>query len=424
MKHAPIHAPTPRPGRIHLASGAGPMAGPMAGPTAGPMTSPIAGRFLGGFLGLTALALLASCDPYGDFNENPNDSLGGVDVVKFPPANLGTGGDRKRPGVGRFVELRAYAGGAEIGYFSFPMPAVAAGGDPLRVRENDAPTTAVPTPSAFVFDPTETSPFPADDDYACNPPRGYVFDRRTDEMDLSQQGIVFSALPESPYAEGMAATSSYVPIVTQVALPTADTACQAFKSEALVAQGSSVRPGGSGILPGSGKLLAALIIDPAALVFPREFATGNYPANYEDPALAGKPHLGFGLQRYGWFKRYIVGYLEGGYFPVTNEMVMEGMPATMKMVTRLRPQRLFVPRRITMGMMSAAGRAGQGYDLLEAKRGTGGYSPLCQIWEYGDPMMPIASTAVPRNVSDVLANPALNAAAVAPASYVYCLQVR
>src|SRR4051794_32447261 len=98
-------------------------------------------------LSTTLVALLAAignegCNPYGDFND-PDNTLGPVDPVLFPPANMGTGGDRKRPGRGRFSELTAYVNDAPVGYFSYPLPTTPAGTDPLRVVEDGKPYGAV-----------------------------------------------------------------------------------------------------------------------------------------------------------------------------------------------------------------------------------------------------------------------------------------
>src|SRR5688572_10602542 len=91
--------------------------------------------------GLTAVfALLigssgGGCDPYGTYND-PDEKLGPIDPVLFPPGNLGTGGDRKRPGRGRFSEITAYVGDAPVGYFSYALPAAGMGVDPIRVLED------------------------------------------------------------------------------------------------------------------------------------------------------------------------------------------------------------------------------------------------------------------------------------------------
>jgi hypothetical protein len=102
------------------------------------------------------------------------------------------------------------------------------------------------------------------------------------------------------------------------------------------------------------------------------------------------------------------------------------MPVMIK-ATRLKAQRVFVPRQIrpATGMGMAPGRLGDGYDVLEFKRGQPGYSPLCQVWNYGDPMaMPVAAADLPKSAVTILGNTALDAKAATPAQYVFCLQVR
>jgi hypothetical protein len=140
----------------------------------------------------------------------------------------------------------------------------------------------------------------------------------------------------------------------------------------------------------------------------------------------GQMHSGLGLQRWGWYNRYLLAYLDGGYIP-TEEVMVAGPSIdtpTMIKVTRLKPQRLFVPRQIRTGMGMAPGRAGAGYDVLEFKRGDAGYSPLCQVWDYGDPALPVAPADLPKRADVILNTPGLNPAAAAPPSYVFCLQVR
>jgi hypothetical protein len=144
------------------------------------------------------LSLFIACDPYGTFNDTPDDALGPVDPVLFPPANIGTGGDRKRPGRGRFSELTAFVNAMPVGYVLYAAPAVPMGADPLRVREAGKPYGPVPTPTAYVFDATADSPFPANEVYPCTPPAGYTFDQRRDEVDYTKQNPVFTDLPRPP----------------------------------------------------------------------------------------------------------------------------------------------------------------------------------------------------------------------------------
>jgi hypothetical protein len=365
---------------------------------------------------LALLAGLASggCDPYGTYND-PDEKLGVVDPVLFPAANMGTGGDRKRPGRGRFSEITAYVGDAPVGYFSYALPAAGAGVDPLRVLEDGKPYAPVPAPPAYVFDMAEDSPFPAEDRYPCTAPSNYRFDPRRDDVDYSQQGAVFTGLPQATYAEGALPTTRYVPVVSAAGMGSSGLDCQRLKSSLRIKEVMGMLP------PTTGRFLAWLIIDPAAAVYPRESPTGALPM--------GQRHPGTGLQRWGWYNRYLVAYLDGGYIP-TEEVMVPGpgidMPGTIK-ATRLKAQRVFVPRQIRMasGMGMAPGRLGDGYDVLEFKRGQADYSPLCQVWNYGDPMaMPVAPADLPKSAATILGNPALNAMPAMPAAYVFCLQVR
>jgi hypothetical protein len=354
------------------------------------------------------------CDPFGTFND-PDETLGPVDPVLFPPANVGTGGDRKRPGRGRFSEITAYVGDNPVGYFSYAIPDLGMGVDALRLLEEDKAYGSVPSPLTYVFDGTGDSPFPPEDRYPCKPPPGYQYNARRDMVDFSQQGPVFTRLPEATYAEGVLPTYKYVlPVVSEAGMLSTGMDCQRLKSAARIKEVMKDM-----VPPPTGRYLAWLIIDPAAPVYPRETPTGMLPD--------GHMHGGVGLQRWGWYNRYLVAYLDGGYIP-TEELMVPGpsidMPTMIK-VTRMKAQRLFVPRQIKTATGMAAGKSGAGYDVLEFKRGEPGYSPLCQVWNYGDPMAPpVASADLPKNATAIVNTPALNAAAASPATYVFCLQVR
>jgi hypothetical protein len=352
-----------------------------------------------------------SCDPYGTYND-PDEKLGPIDPVLFPPGNLGTGGDRKRPGRGRFSEIKAFAGDAEVGYFTYAFPSTPMGVDPLRLLEDGKPYAPVPTPPAYVFDGVGDSPFPAEDRYPCTAPPGYQYDPRRDDVDYSQQGAVFSKLPEATYAEGQLPSTRYVPVVAAAGMGSSGLDCQRLKSVKRIQEVTGMVP------PTTRQFLAWLIIDPAAPVYPRDNPTGKLPNGQKLP--------GTGLQRWGWYNGYLVAYLDGGYIP-TEEGIVPGQGIdgpSMIPVTRMKPQRVFVPRQIKVGMGMAAGKLGDGYDVLEFKRGEPGYSPLCQVWSYGDPAMPVAAADLPRDAAAILNTPALNPAAATPASYFFCLQVR
>jgi|tagenome__1003787_1003787.scaffolds.fasta_scaffold20907681_1 hypothetical protein len=351
---------------------------------------------------LVAVALYGACgNPYGTF-QDPDQSLGPVDPVLFPPTNMGQGGDRKRPGRGRFSEITAYVDGAPVGYFSYPL-STGTGTDPLRVLEQGQPIEGVPTPAAYVFD--------VDHD-PCSPPPDYQYIVQRDAVDYSKQGAVFTTLPQATYAEGALPTTKYVPVVAEARMVAPGLPCQELKSVKRIKDVVGMVP------PVTGKYLAWLIIDPAAPVYPHDNPTGVLPGNQMLP--------GIGLQRWGWYNRYLLAYLDGGYIP-TEEATVMGMtvdgPGLIK-IMRLHAQKLFVPRQIKTDTGMAAGKAGAGYDVLDAKRGTDGYSPVCQLWSYGDPAMPMAPADLPKSAADIMNAPGLNPAAASPASYTFCLQVR
>jgi hypothetical protein len=73
--------------------------------------------------------------------------------------------------------------------------------------------------------------------------------------------------------------------------------------------------------------------------------------------------------------------------------------------------------------MPAAGRIGAGWDVLQAKRGTEGYSPICQVFTY-DTVMPVKAADLPKDTATIEMMFNTMAAPIRPASpaYVYCLQ--
>jgi hypothetical protein len=352
-----------------------------------------------------SLALVAtSCNPYRRFAKD-DDSLGPVDPVNFPAGNLGTMGNRMQPGVGSFSETTAFVGGAAVGYFAYALPAPSpASADLLRLIEDGKPyASALATPTAYVFDG------------ACTAPSGYQYQLRTDEVRLDQQGNIFTALPSASYTPGVASSTRYVPVVAEAAASAAGLPCQNLKSEQALAS----QLGGVASLPAaSGKYRAWMIIDPAAGVYPRD-----------DPRGAMMMPMGVGLQSWGWYNRFLLAYLDGGTQPTVESDVNDGTVAmpVMHHVVRMQTQRLYYPRSqvigTSMGVMTmAAGARGAGYDVLQARRGDVGYSPLCEVMTY-DAGMPMAPGALPRNAADIEA--AFGAVLMPGAPrYVFCLQVR
>lgn len=355
-------------------------------------------------LGCLVAATLVGCDPYDRFGKN-NDHLGPVDPVTFPPANLGVGGNRMQAGRGTFTETRAFVGGMPVGYFPY---AVAAGPmDPLRV-------TQIPARPAYQF--TD----------ACVPPAGYVWDEMTSPINedhrKDQAWPVFTALPSATYTPGVAVTSPYVPVVAEKTVAVGGRPCQAFKSETQIVETfkkemNNPKFVAADIMP-TGKLFAWLLIDPAAAVYPLGQS-------------ANTMHPGLGLQKWGWYNRYLAAYLDGGEIATAPAMVMEGMPPAPVMVTRMVTQRLFYPRSMVTGMNAAGmptmapGARGAGYDVLEFKKGDPGYSPVCRVFTY-DTLMPMAAADLPKDVAtiEMMFNAPMMEIRPATPPLVYCLQVR
>src|SRR5207253_5963478 len=106
----------------------------------------------------------------------------------------------------------------------------------------------------------------------------------------------------------------------------------------------------------------------------------------------------------GWYERYLAAFLDGGDYATAG--------------AHLVPQRLFYPTSIPATLPSGAvevrpGGRGDGFDLVEARRGEAGYSPLCQAFAY-DPPDP---SRLPTSVDEASALPHT------PMGLVYCFQV-
>jgi hypothetical protein len=358
-------------------------------------------------VGLMAAVALAGCEAWEEFGKG-DDNLGAVDPVAFPAANLGAGGNRTRPGTGLFQETRAFADGAPLGYFPYLYPSATIP-DFLRIRDNGAANARVPTIGAYNFDaPPSGGPLPGS--YQCSAPPGYSFDEVRDEFRSDQQGPVFAALPRATYGMGEAATTSYVPVVAEWSSSSSGQPCQKFKSRSQV---ESV----FGPFMATGRFMAWLMIDPGAAVY--KF---DDDPDMEVVTLMGAMR-GVDLQKWGWFNRYLVAFLDGGYIPTEEAMVMEG--GMMRTVVRMRPQRLYYPRSMVIGTggMMAAGQRGAGYDVLAAKRGDADYSPVCEVFTY-DAGMPLPADQLPRTAEAIEALPTAMLQNPTTNRYIFCLQVR
>ena len=342
-----------------------------------------------------ALMGLGGCNVYERW-DGEEFNAGAVNAQNFPPAYLGTGANRLNSGSGSFTARRAYVGGAVVEQFLFPFSSRQRG----AIASAPLTISGLPIPSAYEFEP------------GCKAPEGYEFDAARDAYDYSQQGTIFSALPVATYAVGAEATWNYVPLVARVKVTPSGLPCQLTKSEANLVTRKDVSLNLSAPAPVTGKQVgvpeagvydAFAIIEPGAAVY----RVGQTSAN----------STGLGVQKWGWFNQYLLAYIDGGQVPVASG--------------RLVTQKLYYPRSpVTVGTRNTTVTVGSGYDVLEARRGTAGYSPVCEVLTY-DAGGPLTAAQLPRTAADVVANygatlqaPTRAFGNVTPAGdpYVYCLQ--
>lgn len=352
--------------------------------TASPILERRASTGLGSTWLFTLAALgLAGCSPY---SAGSRDYYGSVDPQAFPPAYSGNKGE--------IDPVPANIAGQPVGYYSFPLPPLQSGAaDPLALS-----TSSVPR--AYVFDPTPLSPFP--DPPRCAVPAGYQYDQRTDAYRSDEQGNIFVTLPDA---------KAYLPLVAEVPVISAGETCQEVKSESgLLTHPQLQVPHEPHATGGTtdGKYLAWVIINPEATV-----------ANPDGslPDASQPPYTGLGPQRWGWYDHYLLAYLDGGYVPTEMKTVPGTMGAPDTVVLRARAQRLYYPTTVVKKGKTVAGAPGQGYDVLQARRGEPGYSPLCQIFSYvpTDPSAPASDAAAIDSVANQVSD---------MGSYVYCLQLQ
>jgi len=333
-----------------------------------------------------AVLLLAACDPYTRFVGQA--SAGAVDPVNFPPEYLGDGGDGKFPGFGVMGAIPATAGDEPIGYYTFPYE-----GDLSLAVDGQ-----LIVPIAYDFDVMATG--------KCTPPENYVYDQQRDDVRYDQQGNIFTALPD---ADG------YLPVVADVTVNPNGLPCQDTKSELDVVDRDDVsldliqpeHPDEEGAHPvgkPSGKFLARAIIDPSIDV--------RYPDGSVDP------NTGLGPQQWGWYQRYLLAYLDGGEIPVLDRDVVNSTGQAQR-VTAMVTQALYYPSQHPGvddqgNQVPVPGGPAEGFDVVDAKRGAPGYSPICEVFEF-DPTDPMAPET---NVKDI------DQATVVPTgTFVWCLQV-
>ena len=265
-------------------------------------------------------------------------------------------------------------------------------------------------PASFIFDPPGgASAFPVQQQ--CRAPSGYSYDERRDDVRYDEQGSIFTALPEATFGPGSLPSWTYVPIVAEVPVSSAGEPCQEIKSDRTLLTRTDVNVGkdAAGNAQPDGRYLAWALIDPGSGVYHVGESTSR--------------SRGTGIQRWGWFNRFLVAYLDGGYIPRSG--------------SELATQILYIPSKIIPtqpdgGPAAVNGKPGAGYDVLEFARGDPRYTPICrvQIYDTGDGL---AVTRLPQTAEGARAmnphNPApppsdqIAAGDVIP-PFLFCLQTQ
>ena len=244
---------------------------------------------------------LGACNPYDRYTGDSN--AGAVDPVKFPKAYLGTGGDAKAPGQGVMDPIPATAGGTATAYYTFPFT-----GADLSLATDGVNS------AALVYD------FDTDGTTHCVAPDNYVFDQQRDAVRFDQQGSIFTKLPDA---------ADYQPAVAEVTVHSNGLPCQDVKSADKLVDRSDVSltlvPPANPNLPSAaatgkpnGKYYARPVIDPSIDV--------HGPVGYFGLDDMGNPlvvdrNTGLGPQKWGWYQRYLLAYLDGGEIPVFDATV-------------------------------------------------------------------------------------------------------
>lgn len=319
-----------------------------------------------------ALALLYGCHPYGDALQGEFNA-GAADPFNFPPAYRSSGGSftRERGGSGSFAERAAFAHGVPANYFYFPLPpsvvstpgypAPSAKADPLRIGG----AGALPTSLGFQFEPGDPNAA-VQDTASCVAPAGYNYDAFRDDVHYDRQGNLVSALPNANYVVGANPTFSYIPVVQRVSVASAGEACQSVKNDQTIVTRTDVTLAVDGTAtPPAPKpdpvYLAWAVIDPGSPVF----RVGQNAASTS----------GYTVQHYGWYRQFLIAYLDGGAVPTAQATTATGAP-----ITRMVTQKLYFPRG---GVTAKSGNGiGVGNDVVEHVRGEAGYSPVCQTYSY------------------------------------------
>lgn len=349
------------------------------------------------WLPLTAAAMtLGACNPYYRFKGD--SSAGAVDPVNFMAAYLGTGGNPNKPGSATLLPATATAtDGSTVGYLKFPSS-----GD-LSLAVDGVLTV----PVAYDFD--------EDGSTSCVAPKNYLYDQQRDDVRYDQQGNIFVALPDKKQFPG------YQPVVADVRVQSNGLPCQAVKSEDHLVKHKDVTfpsglkpsatPNETGAhatgIPTDGVFYARPVIDPSIDV---RFADGST-----------NPVTGLGPQKFGWYNRYLVAWLDGGRIPVNSVSVMD-MAGQTQQVVQMSAQPIYFPTdhpgvdQDGNNVIVHNGALGDGFDLITAVKGDtkNGFSPLCQVFSF----VPKDPTAPESRISDIDMSTAVD-----QMTYVWCIQV-
>ena len=374
--------------------------GPIAGNNSRRVAGP--GTIAAAALALTTMAL-GGCTPYENlFGEY---KLSAVDPIKFPKPYLGDGGNGKRPGSGSFQYIAGHVNKAPVSYYLLDLHGrQARASDPLDLA-------GLNVPLGYVFDPGSRGP--DEDSSRCQGPASYNWDdpetRRLDAVRRDRQGAVFTQLPVDTDPAG---GTTYVPIVSEVVVTSTALRCQDIKSQATLIERAGVEvqlplvppetmlPDDKPTGRPTGRFLAYAIIDPSAdVLYPESQVKGGHDAVDK-----------LGPQRWGWFDKYLLAYLDGGYIPIE--------PLSPGGKLRARTQRLFYPAKVwdAESMMLVDGARGVGDDVLEFRRGDEGYSPLCRVFTF-EPKNP--QMALEQSVAEIDQSTVQDTGEL-----VYCLQTQ
>ncbi len=366
--------------------------------------------------------VVAGCDPYKDYKLKGEFNAGSVDPMNFAPPYRGAGAIRSVAGSGNgFSAVGAFAQGTAVEYFLFPFAPsqvvragyvyTAAGVIPANQQRNAL--TIRPFPNGYIFDPPGTSSaFP--DQQQCRAPDRYQYDVRRDDVRYDEQGEIFTALPDATFGGGSLPTWSYVPIVQEVAVGSSGEPCQDIKSERTLLTRSDVNiaKDSNGGPVADGRYLAWALIDPGSGVY------------HVGESTSGP---GVGIQRWGWFQRFLVAYIDGGYIPYPNPSFPD----------QFATQNLYVPSRVLPPLADGGtgparnGALGAGYDILEFPRSDPKYSPICRVRIYDTAPgvriadLPTSAAAISTALTDP---PRAPADSIAPSDvippFVFCLQAQ